>query len=295
MLFDRHLHIQSHELRQMAVCVRVLRSEHRTDLEHTLEISARRRHLLVQLRRLRQTRLRAEVVQSVAHLRAVNSLEHIGTALRSTRIDLRRVDLHEVVLEQVLAEQQTHSTAQTDDRLVARRSQVDPAVIQTSIGIDRDELAVLLVQSFVRSDLCVGSHGGIQLEGQFDLHTGHDEHFLHSDLHVLEGGRLDGRLHLLDGSVDIDDALFGDFSGVVHHRLRNRTALEQTALHGVHVLAENDETALSFVVYVEGTATNQHFFANVVLDFLKTTNKVFTSKDYGVHFLSVRSTDWQRG
>lgn len=271
-LFDRHLHVQPHELRQMAVGVGVLRSEHGADLEHALEISARRRHLLVQLRRLRQTRLRSEIVQSTPHSPAPPSLEHVRSALRGAGIDLRRVDLHEVVLQQILAEQQAHRAAQTDDRLVARRSQVDPAVVQTGIGVHRDELAVLLVQRLVRGDLRVGTHRRVQLEGQLDLHAGHDEHFLHGELHVLEGRRLDGRFHLLDDSVDIDDALLGDFARVVHHRLRNRAALEQTALHGVDVLAEDDEAALALVVDVEGAATDQHFLADVVLNFLQTTD-----------------------
>lgn len=272
MLFDRHLHVQAHELRQMAVGVGVLRSEHGADLEHALEIRARRRHLLVQLRRLRQTRLRPEIVQPTPHAPAPRSLEHVRPALRRSGIDLGRVDLHEVVLQQVLAEQQTHRAAQTDDRLVARRSQVDPAVVQTGIGVHRDELAVLLVQRFVGGDLRVGAHRRVQLEGQLDLHTGHHEHFLHRDLHVLERGGLDGRLHLLDDSVDIDNALLGDFARVVHHRLRDRAALEQAALHRVHVLAENDEAALALVVDVEGAATNQNFFADVVLNLLQTTH-----------------------
>jgi hypothetical protein len=66
----------------MAVGVRVLRSVHGADLEDALE-PAGHRHLLVQLRRLRQARrLAALVVQP----------EHRGASFAGPRYQFRRVD-----------------------------------------------------------------------------------------------------------------------------------------------------------------------------------------------------------
>ena len=270
-LLDGHLHVQPGELAQVAVRVAVLRAEHGADLEHALEVRARRAHLLVQLRRLCQTRLLTEVVQPASHPIASPSLEHVGTALGGAGVDLGRVQLDKVLADEELAEEQAHGAADADDRLVARRAQVQPAIVQTRVGVDRDELAVLLRQRLVRGDLRVRAHGRLQLEGQLHLHARNHEDATHGDLDVLEGRGVDRRLHLLDGAVDVDDALLGDLARVVHHRLRNLVALEQAALHGVHVLAEDDEAALALVVHVEGAAADQHLLADVLVDLVQAT------------------------
>ena len=62
MLLNRHLDIKPHKLRHVLVRVRVLSPEHGCDLEHPVQIP-HDRHLLVQLRGLREARLFPEVIQ----------------------------------------------------------------------------------------------------------------------------------------------------------------------------------------------------------------------------------------
>ncbi len=76
------------------VRLRVLRPEDRPDLEHALHVGADR-HLLVQLRRLRQAARLAHVVE----------LEHGGAALGGASDQLGRVDLLEALGEQHAAEE----------------------------------------------------------------------------------------------------------------------------------------------------------------------------------------------
>lgn len=202
----------------------------------------------------------------------VVQLKHVGAALRGAGNDLRRVDLHEVAVDQVLAEEKAHGAAQTDDRLVGGRAQVDPAVVQTRVRIHRDELAVLLGERVVGSDLGVRAHGGVQLEGQLHLHARDHEDLGDGNLHVLEGGGVDGSLHVLHRAIHVDDALLGDLAGVVHHRLGDVGRLEDAALNSIDMLTKDDEAALALVVHVERTTTNEHLLAYVLLNLVKTRN-----------------------
>ena len=177
------------------------------------------------------------------------------------------------MLKKILAEQETHSAAQSDDRLIAGGAEIDPAIVQTRIGIDCDELPVLLVQRLIRCDLRIGAHRRVQLERQLHLHTRHNEQLVDGDLQILEGRRLDRLLDSLHCSVDVDDALLRDFSSVVHHRLGDVATLEETALHSVHVLTEDDEAAFALLVHVKSAATDQDLLAHVTLDVLETTHQ----------------------
>ena len=86
MFLDGHLHVEAGELAQVAMGVGILGAKHRANLEHALEIRLDR-HLLVQLRRLRETRGLAHVIQ----------LEHGRAALGRAADELRGVNLDEIL------------------------------------------------------------------------------------------------------------------------------------------------------------------------------------------------------
>ena len=69
MILELHLHIETSELAQMTVSVRVLGAENGTDLEDSLQIGTKR-HLLVKLRTLSKASILFKVFQ----------LEDVGTA-----------------------------------------------------------------------------------------------------------------------------------------------------------------------------------------------------------------------
>ena len=90
-LVNAHLEVEAGELAQMAARVGVLGAKNWTHLEHALEIG-RDRHLLVQLRRLREARRAPEVIGA----------EDLGPAFGLARDELGRVDLDKAALEQCL-------------------------------------------------------------------------------------------------------------------------------------------------------------------------------------------------
>lgn len=62
MILELHLHIESSEFTQVAVCVRVFSTEDWSDLENTLHIAAES-HLLVKLRGLGEAAILLEVLE----------------------------------------------------------------------------------------------------------------------------------------------------------------------------------------------------------------------------------------
>mmetsp|Transcript_8208 Transcript_8208/g.23372 ORF Transcript_8208/g.23372 Transcript_8208/m.23372 type:complete len:312 (-) Transcript_8208:98-1033(-) len=87
-LLEGHLHVQPRELAEVAVRVAVLGAEDGPDLHDALEAGARRAHLLVELRRLREAGVVLEVLE----------LEHVRAALGGAADDLGRVDLDEALV-----------------------------------------------------------------------------------------------------------------------------------------------------------------------------------------------------
>ena len=75
MVLELHLHVEARELAEMAVRVRVLRSEDGADLENALQVGAES-HLLVELRALREACVLLEILE----------LEDVGAALRRAAI-----------------------------------------------------------------------------------------------------------------------------------------------------------------------------------------------------------------
>jgi hypothetical protein len=92
MVFELHLHIKTSELTQVAVGVRVLSTEDRSDLENTLQVTAES-HLLVKLRGLSEASILFKVFQS----------EHVGAAFGRATNELGGVNLNEIFCEKEFA------------------------------------------------------------------------------------------------------------------------------------------------------------------------------------------------
>ena len=88
---EGHLEVEPHKLAEVAARVGVLGAEDGRHLKDAIQVG-RDRHLLVQLRRLREARRAPEVVGA----------EHLGPALRLARDQFGRVDLDKAALEQRL-------------------------------------------------------------------------------------------------------------------------------------------------------------------------------------------------
>ena len=91
-ILELHLHIETCEFAEMAICVGVLCAEYWSDLKDSLEVSTKS-HLLVELRTLCKASVLLEVLE----------LEHIRTAFRSTSDKFRCVDFNKVIVEHKLA------------------------------------------------------------------------------------------------------------------------------------------------------------------------------------------------
>ena len=83
---------------------------------------------------------------------------------------------------------------------------------------------------------------------------------------------------MLNSSHNIDNALLGNLTGIIDHCLGNISTLEQAALNRVHMLTENDKTALSLVVNVEGASTKKNFLTNMFFNIVKTRSNSFLPK-----------------
>ena len=152
-LVNAHLEVEAGELAQMAARVGVLGAKNWTHLEHALEIG-RDRHLLVQLRRLREARRAPEVIGA----------EDLGPAFGLARDELGRVDLDKAALEQrlraprslrfsrapsgrtqrasvgaYLAKESAHARLDAHDGVVRGNAQVQPTVVEALFLADARE------------------------------------------------------------------------------------------------------------------------------------------------------------
>ena len=92
-VFNLHLHIQASELAEMSVGVWIFSSEDRSDLEYSVEATAKG-HLLVQLRGLSEAALLIEVLE----------LEDIAATFWGSSDQLGRVNFNELLLHEELSE-----------------------------------------------------------------------------------------------------------------------------------------------------------------------------------------------
>jgi hypothetical protein len=106
-LVDGHLEIEAGEFAQVPVRVGILGSEYWPNLEHSIKSTARRDHLLVELRALRQTRRLIEILE----------LEHVGATFRGSTDQFWGVNLNELLGNKILTEQLAHTGLNTEDCL----------------------------------------------------------------------------------------------------------------------------------------------------------------------------------
>lgn len=107
MVVKLHLQVQTRELGQMAMRIRVLGTENRPDFKHALHIP-RDAHLLRELRALREERGPPEVVY----------LEYCSAGLSPTFLELGRLNLEESLGCEVFAEQRADGATDAEYRLV---------------------------------------------------------------------------------------------------------------------------------------------------------------------------------
>mmetsp|Transcript_16109 Transcript_16109/g.40392 ORF Transcript_16109/g.40392 Transcript_16109/m.40392 type:complete len:599 (+) Transcript_16109:180-1976(+) len=237
-LLDLHLHVQPRELTQVAVSVGILRPEDGTNLKDPAKVG-RDGHLLVQLRALRQA----------ARLPHVLQLEHRRAALAGAALQLGGVDLHKALAQQRLAEQQPGGALKAEDGLVGGRAQVDVAVVQAGVLIDRHE--ALLCRLARRA----GGVGDLKRQdgGAADDLDGGDH-----DLYLLAAA-LDGGLRHRDAALHVHDRLARDAARVLHHALAHRHVVHKHgALHRGRLLPEHQEGGLALAPHGVHAAAKQH-------------------------------------
>eukprot|EP00227_Mantoniella_beaufortii_P016598 CAMPEP_0197580592 /NCGR_PEP_ID=MMETSP1326-20131121/4344_1 /TAXON_ID=1155430 /ORGANISM="Genus nov. species nov., Strain RCC2288" /LENGTH=559 /DNA_ID=CAMNT_0043144371 /DNA_START=127 /DNA_END=1808 /DNA_ORIENTATION=- len=233
-LLDGHLHVQARELAQVAVRVAVLGAEHRADLEHALHVR-HHRHLLVQLRGLRQARRLPHVVK----------LEHRRAALGRASDELGGVDLDEVLRAQRLAEQLAHAGLHAEDGLVGGGAQVDHAVVQARV------LPHAHVRGVLGLEGALGARGVVDAErqpghGAADAMDGH-----RLELHILLGARRDGLVGLEHQTLDVHHGLAGEVGHELYHALGHLDVVhEENYLDGGGLLAQHEECALALAAHV---------------------------------------------
>ena len=153
------LQIKAGEFGRVLVGVGLLGAENGTCLKDALQ-PGRHRHLLVELRRLRQIRLGVKVLD----------LKHLGAGLGGGGDQLGRVDFHELPLQQEFAQGGGQRGLEAEHELVLLAAQVDPAVVHARVDV-----AVIL--------------NGQRLGDGFDA-QGVREHFHAAHLDVLIGDDL---------------------------------------------------------------------------------------------------------
>ena len=116
-VLESHLEIETGELGQVPVGVGVLSPKHGADLVHSLHIGGDS-HLFGQLRRLRQERRAAEVVD----------LEHGRTGLSGNRLESRRLDLGETMGIEEGSEKVGGAGASTENRVGDWGAEVDDVI-----------------------------------------------------------------------------------------------------------------------------------------------------------------------
>ena len=100
----------------------LLRAEHRPHLEDALKAGGHR-HLLVELRALRQIRLAVEILD----------LEHVRAGFARRADELRGVNLHEPARQQEFAHGVNHNGLRLEHQLVRVGAQVDPAIVDALV------------------------------------------------------------------------------------------------------------------------------------------------------------------
>mmetsp|Transcript_8901 Transcript_8901/g.27279 ORF Transcript_8901/g.27279 Transcript_8901/m.27279 type:complete len:233 (+) Transcript_8901:1025-1723(+) len=119
---EGHLHVQPHKFGHVAVGEGVLGPEHRRHLKDAVEVG-HQRHLLVELRRLRQVGIATKVF----------NLEHVGATFRGGADKFWRMDLCEVLREEEGAKILANSRLETHDGLVRRCAQVNDTIVEPDV------------------------------------------------------------------------------------------------------------------------------------------------------------------
>mmetsp|Transcript_50008 Transcript_50008/g.163385 ORF Transcript_50008/g.163385 Transcript_50008/m.163385 type:complete len:485 (+) Transcript_50008:520-1974(+) len=219
-LEEGHLHVEADELGHVPVRERVLRAEDGRDLEDAVEVR-HQRHLLVQLRRLREAGGRAKVVCP----------EDVGAALGLAGDELRRLDLEEALRAERLAEEGADGRLDAQDGAVCGHAQVDPAVVEAQLLPDARQRSVGV---FGGVHLGLRPRGVLDLEGKLGRGGGDEPHLADRDLDpVLRAGE-----HLcgLQPPLDLDDRLLGEGLQRGEHLLglaRVRGVAKEDGLHRV--------------------------------------------------------------
>ena len=116
------LQIEAGEFGRVLAGEGLLRAEHRPHLEDALKAGGHR-HLLVELRALRQIRLAVEILD----------LEHVRAGFARRADELRGVDLHEPARQQEFAHGVNHNGLRLEHQLVRVGAQVDPAIVDALV------------------------------------------------------------------------------------------------------------------------------------------------------------------
>ena len=215
-LVNAHLEVEAGELAQMAARVGILGAKNRTHLEHALEIS-RDRHLLVQLRRLREARRAPEVIGA----------EDLGPAFGLARDELGRVDLDKAALEQrlraprslrfsrapsgrtqrasvgaYLAKESAHARLDAHDGVVRGYAQVQPSVVEALLLADARERPVGVLRGV---DFLLRPRRVFEQEREHVRSARDAIAPLELQLDVRLRARLDARLD--ERALDVDDTL----------------------------------------------------------------------------------------
>mmetsp|Transcript_25875 Transcript_25875/g.51548 ORF Transcript_25875/g.51548 Transcript_25875/m.51548 type:complete len:512 (-) Transcript_25875:61-1596(-) len=232
---DDHLEVQPGELAQMAAGVAVLRAKHGPHLEHPAEPPARRRHLFVELRGLRETRLPLEVLH----------LEDVAAPLGAAPDEFGRVHLHEVVFEEEFAEERPDVGLDPKDGLVGGRPEVDPAVVEAHLLPHPSPLRRrLLGLGVVRPHVGLGRlHplGVLHLEGQVRGGAGDAPHLRQLDLHRGLGRRRDGEGRQRDDPGGVHHRLVRQHAQVRDHLGRDGPGGGGDGLHRAEAVAQQQE------------------------------------------------------
>lgn len=225
---DGHLEVEAHELAHVAVGVRVLGAEDGADLVHAFEARDGARHLLVQLRALRERGILVKVLER----------EAVGTALGRASNKLGRVDLDEAARVEELAEELADGGLRAHDGLVGGRAQVERAVVEARVEADVDVSRALGLEQRV------GARGVLDLERQVRQRLADNEELLHAELDVRLRGAQHGARRHRERHERLDDRLLGDRGRELDHLARHGVALLQHGLDRRRLLAQHDERDL---------------------------------------------------
>lgn len=253
MLVNRHLQIQPGKLAQMPPRMRILRAEHRSYLEDPFQIG-RNGHLLVQLRRLRQTRRRPEVIGG----------KHPRAAFALPGDEFGGVYLDKSLFVERLPKELTHRRLDSHDGVVGRGAQIEPPVIETEFLSQAGERPIGVLALF---HFLLGAGGVFDEEGEHGIRFGDGVDARDGELGILDGaaadvGGGDDALHVDDGFGGEGFEVFDHFGGEVGFLF----VFEEAGLDGVEgVLAEDEEAGAAFDADGGDAAAKPHFVAGAVL------------------------------